>query len=319
MPRPRVLALLASLLLALALAPSRAAAAPVRTSVGVYVEQINAVDLKGGTFTVDFWIWFRFAKRDGASPLDSFELIGGRINSKTNVIKKSLPDGEEYAAARINATMHRVWNLRRYPFDRHPLEIAVEDSDLDLARSVFVADGPSQGVDADVAVSGWKTDGFEAEVTEHRYPSNYGDTSISKTADTKYSRYVARVWLARKSNALFLKSAFPLFVAVVVAWCAFFIRPKDASPRVSASVGALFAAAAGTVAINAQLPDLEYTTLTDRTVFTSLAMIAVSLLATVAALALHYAGKESAHRRLDRIGAFVFPTLYVLALVLVLR
>ena len=37
--------------------------------------------------------------------------------------------------------------------------------------------------------------------------------------------------------------------------------------------GALFAAAAGTVALNAQLPDLEYATLTDKTVFISLGMI----------------------------------------------
>lgn len=295
------------------------AAEPFRTTVGVYVDQVNAIDLKGGSYTIDFWLWFRFAKRDGPSPIDSFELMGGRINSKANVIKKTLPDGTEYAAARINATMQRVWDLRRYPFDRHPLEIVIEDSDLDVARNVFVPDGASQGIDADVAVQGWQVSALQGEVTNHLYPSNYGDTSVSATAEARYSRYVARVWVSRKSNALFLKSAFPLFVACIVAWCAFFIRPKDASPRVSASVGALFAAAAGTVALNAQLPDLEYATLTDKTVFISLGMIAGSLLATVAALALHYAGRESAHRRLDRIGAVVYPIVYVLLLVIVLR
>jgi hypothetical protein len=300
-------------------AAARASAEPSRTTVGAYVVQVNAIDLKGGSYTIDFWLWFRFAKRDGPSPIDSFELVGGRINSKTNVIKKVLPDGTEYAAARVNATIQRVWDLRRYPFDRHALEIAIEDSDLDVARNVFVADGASQGIDPDVAVQGWQLSRLDGEVVDHLYPSNYGDTSVSATAEGRYSRYVARVWVSRKSNALFLKSAFPLFVACIVAWCAFFIRPKDASPRVSASVGALFAAAAGTVALNAQLPDLEYATLTDKTVFISLGMIAGSLLATVAALAFHYAGNDAAHRRLDRIGAVVYPILYVVLLVLVLR
>lgn len=312
-----VVAALAALVLLLT-SGRASAAAPDKTTVGVYVDQVNGVDLKGGTFTIDFWIWFRFAPRLGPSPIDSFELIGGRINSKTNLIKKTLPDGNEYAAARVNATIQRVFDLRRYPFDKHPLEIVIEDSELDVARGVFVAD-TTGGVDPNVAVSGWRIDTFESEVNDHLYPSNYGDTSIAVNAEARYSRYVARVWATRKSNALFVKSTFPLFIAVIVAWCAFFIRPKDASPRVSASVGALFAAAAGTVAINAQLPELEYATFTDKTVFTSLGMIAVSLLTTVAALALHYAGKEQAHRRLDKIGAIVFPAVYAGLLLIVLR
>jgi hypothetical protein len=296
-----------------------ATAAPERTTVGVYIEQVTALDLKGSAFTVDFWIWFRHAPRAGASPIDTFELIGGRVNSKTNLIKKTLPDGNAYASARVNATIQRVWDLRHYPFDRHPLEIVIEDSELDEAKSVFVSDATSQGKDAAVQLSGWQIDGFGSEVTSHRYPSNYGDSSIAAGSDASFSRYVARVYATRRSSALYLKSVFPLFIAVLVAWCGFFIRPKDASPRVSVSVGALFAAAAGTVAINSQLPDIDYATLTDKTVFLSLAMISLSLIGTVCALGFHYADRERAHRRLDRVGAIVFPIVYVASLLILLR
>ena len=306
-------------LLSTSLFARTAAAAPERTTVGVYIEQVTSLDLKGSTFTVDFWIWFRHAPRGGASPIDTFELIGGRVNSKTNLIKKTLPDGNLYASARVNATIQRVWDLRRYPFDRHALEIVIEDSELDDAKSVFVSDPTSQGKDAAVQLSGWDIDGFGSEVTSHRYPSNYGDSTVAVGSEASFSRYVARVYATRKSSALYIKSAFPLFVAVLVAWCGFFIRPKDASPRVSVSVGALFAAAAGTVAINSQLPDIEYPTLTDKTVFLSLAMILLSLIGTVCALGFHYSDRERSHRRLDRVGSIVYPVVYLVSLLILLR
>lgn len=80
------------------------------------------------------------------------------------------------------------------------------------------------------------------------------------------------------------------------------------------SVGALFAAAAATVAINSQLPEITYATVADKTVFLAFGMIGVSLICSVIALGLHYAGREEAHRRVDRIGAVVFPVVFGLLL-----
>jgi hypothetical protein len=298
--------------------PRAAEAAAEPVSVGIYVTQVGSIDLKSNAFTVEFWIWFRGPHR-ATSPLDSFELIDGRVNSKTNVIKKTLPYGQDYAAVRVNATIHRQWDLHDYPFDDHDLVITVEDSDLDVTRSEFVPDAQSQGVDPDVVVSGWDVAGFDPRVDSHLYHSNYGDTSIAQTAESRYSRYIVTMHAKRKGSARFLKVAFALLIAVLVAWCAFFIRPKDASPRVSVSVGALFAAAAGTLAINSQLPDLNYATLIDKTVFLCLAMILLSLIGTVASLSLHYLGKEAQHRKLDKIGAVVFPLVFVTLFLAVVR
>jgi hypothetical protein len=305
--------------LALLAFPRRAVAAePQRTTIGIYVVQVGSIDLKNNNFAVDFWIWFRGPHRD-TSPIDSFEIVDGRVHSKGPVVKKQLEGGLDYAAVRISATIHRQWDLHRYPFDDHDLEIAIEDSDLDVGRSVFIPDHQSQGMDPAVVVAGWDLVGFEHEVGVHRYPSNYGDTSIATAAEASYSRYVVRMHARRTGAARFLKVAFPLFVAVLAAWCAFFIRPKDSGPRVAVSVGALFAAAAATVAINSQLPDISYATVSDRTVFLSFGMIAWSLLATVAALSFHYGGKEVTHRRIDAMGAATFPVVFALLLIFLVR
>ncbi len=302
----------------LVFAPRRAHAEPNRITVGIYVNQVSSLDLKANTFTVDFWIWFRSVAKS-ASPLDSFEVVGARINAKSNVIKKVLPDGQDYAAVRVNATIYRKWDLHRYPFDDHPLELVIEDGDLDASRSVYVADVTNQGLDPDVGVAGWSIDGFEHALVDHVYPSSYGDTSLGTNAEGHFSRYVLRLQARRHGSSRFLKIALPLFVSVLAAWCAFFIRPKDASPRIGVAVGALFAAAAGTVAINNQLPEIDYATMADRTVFLTFTMIGLSLVASVLVLSLNYAGREAAHRRVDKVGAVLFPALFAVLLVWVVR
>jgi hypothetical protein len=309
---------IAALVLIALFTSRRALAEPQRATIGIYVNQVANLDLKANTFTIDFWLWFRAAPQP-SSPIDTFEVIDGRINSKTNIIKKVLANGEHYAAARVNATIHRQWDLRRYPFDDHDLEVAIEDADLDATRCIFVIDAESSGKDPNVVVSGWDIEDLQHDVSAHYYPSNYGDLSIAPGPETRYSRYVARLHARRRGSARFLKVAFPLLVSVVIAWCAFFVRPKDAGPKVAVSVGALFAAAAGTVAINSQLPDINYATVIDLTVFLSLGMISVSLLATVASLSLHYAGKETMHRRVDTVCGALFPLVFALLLFLIVR
>ncbi len=291
---------------------------PVSSStVGVYVNQLASIDLKANQFTVDFWVWFRSTGR-AALPVDSFEIIDGKINSKTNIIKKKMPNGEDYGAARVNATIHQQWDLRRYPLDDHDLQIIIEDSEMDATRAVFVADAKGQGIDPRVSVSGWdvgRTLGHQ--VISHLYESNYGDLSISETAATHFSRYAVTLEAKRSNVGRFFKVLFALLISVLVSWCAFFIRPKDASPRVSVSVGALFAGAAGMIAINTQLPELSYSTLTDKTIFLCLGMILLSLIGTVASLTFNYQGNEAGWRRVDRIGGILFPVLFVVMLLVI--
>ncbi len=290
------------------------APAPTTTNIGVYINQVASIDLKNNQYTIDFWVWFRGPART-ISPVDTFEIIDGRINSKTNIIKKKMPDGQDYSAARVNATVHQHWDLRRYPLDNHKIALVIEDSEIDSSRGVFTVDPGSQGVDPSVAVSGWTIEPkLETHVVDHRYDSNYGDVSISESAETHFSRYEVLISANRSGFARYFKVVFVLLISVLVSWCAFFIRPKDASPRVSVSVGALFAGAAGMLAINAQLPDLNYMTLTDKTVFLCLGMILVSLIGTVASLTLNYLGKEKGWQRVDRFGSIAFPILFVVLL-----
>ena len=113
-------------MLCLALTARAAATPPDKVSVGMYVTEIYGINLKEGVFNIDAWVWFRAAP-GVPSPLDGFEIRGGRITSRTNLIKKTMPDRLLYTAARITATIHKRWDLHHFPFDDHQLAVHIED------------------------------------------------------------------------------------------------------------------------------------------------------------------------------------------------
>ena len=279
--------------------------------VGMYINQLPSIDLRMNQFTIDFWIWFRWRGPASENPADTFEIIGGRINARMNPIRRTLPDGFEYSAVRINATITEHWDLTRYPFDNHEVGIEIEDALHEEPLWRYVSDTENTGIDPDLLVSGWQVGDFQTAVSTHAYHSNYGDTTLAAHAESEYSRFTFTLNLQRVGGARFFKVFFALFIATLAAWCSFFIRPRDASPRVSVSVGGLFASAASSIAINNQLPDSNAITMADQVVFLSLGTILFCLLGTVLALYFHYNGEEEKHRRLDKASAAIVPVAFL--------
>lgn len=298
------------------LEPTGEEAAPTRPQhvvIGAYVNQIPLVDLKGNQFTIDFWLWCRW--RGGArNPLDNAELVGGRVVSRGNVVRRTLADGTEYAAARITATFNRAWDLSRFPFDDHVLTIVVEDAELPATELVYEVDHANSDVDPELVVSGWLVGDHTARTVEHVYQSNYGDPTLSLGPESRYARFELGVTLRRAGVARFFKVFFGLFVATLVSWAAFLFRPKEASSRVSVSIGALFAAAASSIAINAQLPDVNGITLADEIVFLCMSSILVGLVLSIVSLRVSDHPEAVLARRIDRAATLALPLVVLAAL-----
>jgi hypothetical protein len=299
----------------LALAATARADGPRKVVVGTYVNHIYGIDIKNSQFTIDFYIWFRW-EGDDLKPLDSFELSSGRIVSKSGVVQKKLGN-ERYACARIVATITKFWDLRRYPLDSHTLSLEVEDSEDDRTV-VYETDRENTGISPDLQVAGWVVKRHGSEITRHVYRTNYGDTSLAHDRESAYSRFLFDIDVARSGIGRFLKVFFGLFISVLISWCGFFVRPKESSPRVSLGVGATFAAAAVTVAINNSLPDTNAVTLADKLIMLTLAIIVASVAETITALTLFARGKEALQQKLDRLCQVAFPIGYVIALALII-
>jgi hypothetical protein len=290
---------------------------PGPTVVGIYLNHVFAVDVKGSSFTVDFYIWFRWKGEDW-HPLDSFELTNGRITSKTGVVKKQIGD-EHYVACRVLATITKFWDLRRFPLDSHTLSLEIEDSDQDTRSMVYQADEANAGISPELQLPGFIVKRSGGQVSTHVYHTNYGDTSFPSNRESSWSRYVFSVDVVRPGIGRFLKVFFGLFISVLISWCGFWVRPKESSPRVSLGVGATFAAAAVTVAINNSLPDTNDVTMADKLVMLTLGIIVASVAETILALFLFARGKERLQIGLDRACGILFPLFYLSMLLAIVK
>lgn len=306
-------ALAIALLLGLLALGARAAdAAPRTVMVGIYLNQVFATDLKANQFAADFYIWFDW-EGDDLQPVDSFELMNGRITSKSGLLRKKI-GSRNYAVVRCVATVTKVWDLRRYPLDSHVLTLEIEDSASDERGLRYVEDTENAGLSDTLEIPGWAIGMRSGSVARKVYRTNYGDRSMPSRGESAYSRYVFALDIARPGYGRFIKVLYGLFIAVVVSWGSFFVRPKDTSPRVSLGVGSAFAAAAFTVTINNVLPDTNALTMADKLVILALGSIVLTIAVSITSIRLFEFGREDLQQRVDRLAAILIPSVYLASL-----
>src|SRR3569623_2075365 len=59
---------------------------PRQVYIGMYVNQVDSVSLKDSQVAVDFHVWFRW-KGDDLKPVETFDVVNGKIGSKEDVVK----------------------------------------------------------------------------------------------------------------------------------------------------------------------------------------------------------------------------------------
>jgi hypothetical protein len=289
-----------------------ARAQPAQVAVGSYVNKIQDIDFRNNKYEVDFYLWFRW-KAEGRladfKPLESFEIINGKVENRSSVVEKKIGD-INYAAVRVNATMAETWNLAKFPFDSHRVRINIEDSTYTAADMVFVADTTNSALGDELNMSGWQASNFGTVIESKVYRSNYGDVSLPTDALSAYSRFVVTLDLERRSYGAAFKLLNIVLLAAAVAFLAFMVRPSDLDARFGMGVGALFAAAASAIIAASDVPESGRMTMADHTHTVALAVIFATLLVSTLCLKLEVSGREELAYRIDRICLVVFPVLF---------
>lgn len=277
---------------------------------GVYVNQIYASSLKDNQFSVDFWIWFRW-KGDNIKPVESFDLVNGRIESKESLYEDRI-EGLNYAALRVNAAITKFWDIRRFPLDNHILTLEIEDADNEEHKLKFIPDTENSAFDPGVQVPGWKMGKGWAKVHPHGYKTNYGDISLPTGNESVYSSFVYSIPIVRPGYGYFLKLFLTVFIATLIAFLAFAIKPTDLDPRFGVGIGAIFAAVASEYVVTSSLPDTNLITMADQLHILAIVFIFLSLLESTISLQILSRGHEKVSRRMDFISLILFPAAYIM-------
>ena len=89
---------------------------------GIDIVRLNRVDVKQGTFNVDFYLWMRFAgDDDGQTQVQFPALLDSGAFDPARPLQIGQEDGLNYRLYRINGDFKARYELHNYPFDAQQL------------------------------------------------------------------------------------------------------------------------------------------------------------------------------------------------------
>lgn len=332
----RFIAAVLAVLFVIPLIPSAAATAdtgPDKVTVGVFINDIQEIDLEADSFTIDFYLWFRW--KGDVDPTDSIEPMNsnGMQNTTTSetggVTGKPLypapldmPDGTKYMAFRYQGVFSRKMNLEKYPFDVQNLLVLFEDQNEDVRDLEFVPDTTPAAISPLVTMPGYEIGTPTLTVKPHRYPTNFGDLTAPR--DQKYSRITIAVPVSRDPLPYLVKIILPILIVILITSLIYILPARLEDARTGIGVTAMLTIVALQWTTDSNLPSVEYLTLLDLVYIVSLSYILIAMGYTVLASRRNMsevaeALSKSLDRRMGIISLITYVALIALTIVLYLN
>ena len=291
-----LLTLTAALVVPLGLpASANADTGPDKVTVGVFINDLQDIDLSSENFTADIYLWMRW-KNPNIVPSATIESMnsegtqnttssttGGLAGEPLYDAPVDMPDGSKYQVLRYQGVFSRKMNLKRYPFDTQVLEMVFEDKRGNTSKIEFVPDAnPITVNDAgSMSIPGYVLGAPSLTVAAHKYPTNFGD--VSAEAGTPYSRIIIALPVTRDVLPYLVKIVLPIFIVVLITSLIYLLPARLEDARTGIGVTAMLTIVALQWTSDASLPSVEYLTLMDMVYIISMVYILAAMTYTVLA------------------------------------
>lgn len=292
--------------------------APDTVKVGTYIISVHDINFHEKEYTVRFWLWFVYdnAAFDFSKQLD---IPNAKSIEPPEIICDSM-DGKAWVIMKMKCTMKENWSVEDFPFDEQHLKIQIENTLFDNRRLVFVPDTKGSRYDAKEAIDGWTINNFRVTRNDNDYETGFGDSSSDFQ---EFSTFTIGMDIERNAWGLFMKIFVGMYIAFLIAIVSFTPQPSELEPRFGLPVGGLFAAVGNKYIIDSVLPESSSFTLVDTLHAMTFFAIFMTLVVSALSLKLHDHGKFDKALSVNRIGAWIVITLYLLgnitAIILALR
>jgi hypothetical protein len=268
---------------------------PDTVTVGVFINDLQDIDLASENFTVDFYLWMRW-KNPAIDPSLTVEAMNSEgtqntTSSSTGGVSGEplydtpldMPDGSKYQVMRFQGVFSRKMNLEKYPFDTQVLEMVFEDKRTDTSRLEFVSDTTPVTVNDGPAMSipGYVLGTPSMTVVAHKYPTNFGD--VSKKPDTSYSRVIVALPVTRDVLPYVMKLVLPIFIVILITSLIYLLPARLEDARAGIGITAMLTIVALQWTTDASLPSVEYLTMLDLVYIVSMVYILAAMGYTVLA------------------------------------
>ena len=304
----------------LLVAASAGAAAPQRVEVGLYLSNINDIDLVAGTYTADFYMWFRWkGERDPTATVEFKNMVERWGTTERPLEEKPvvLPDGTKYQLIQYQGMFNNKFPLHAYPLDEQDILLEIEDLENTRSDIQYVPLVAESGFNPALRLPGWELAGHAFEVTDYRYPTRFG-LPESHQRTSAYSRLTYRLHLRRPLLSYTFKMLLPVVIVLASTFAIFWLAPDQIDSRVSIAVTGLLSAVALNITVVSNLPAVGYQVLVDKIYNLSYLVIFLALVATIWALRLHETGRAEDALRLDARCARALPLIFALGTALLI-
>jgi hypothetical protein len=254
--------------------PSRAEV----VTVGFYPVNIYGVDMSTSTFNYDGYVWFRW--RGEIDPTETLEFINAV--DKSSISKEFLydepqimPDGQKYQIMRIESQFFKPFPMADFPLDKHELTITIEDSLRGIDQLVYEIDQADTRFSRNLAIAGWKLNGWKSSTSINDYGSNFGDTGAAQAS--RFAQLNFSVKIARPESYFVWKLLLPLIIVLCGAWIALLLNPILTETRAALPASALLTTVFLQQSYNGALPETGGLVLLDKIYVTGYILIVLTL------------------------------------------
>lgn len=257
-------------------------AAPEKVIIGMHINEIQGIDMRSNSYSLDFYIWFRWTNPE-INPWESLEFMNSfepENHVRTPIYDEPLkmPDGSLYMVLRERGKFSSKFPLHQFPFDNQQLEILVEDSVSDIEKLLYVPDTTTRApvtVNAGITLPGFTigTPGMKAET--FYYDTTFGDLNYQE--GTSYSRARFSIPLNRPQLAMAIKIFLPIVLILICTAMVYFVHPFYIEGRLGVVITALLTLVALQLTSASSLPDVDYLLLTDKIYILSYLFIILTL------------------------------------------
>lgn len=235
---------------------------------GIDVNQVGRVDPSKGTFSADFYLWFRYAGDDQVLEVDlNAATEKSPYDPKTPLLAKEI-DGLKYRLYRVKGEFKSTFDFHDYPFDEQSLMLRLANPHLTREQAIYAIDTfglrlprPHGGVSELRPLANWNFTAIRYIPDTLRSTSTRGHPgAFHGEFETEFSGFDVAIGVQRKALVFVVKTLLPLLLLVLVVYTTLHFPVSLTKERLTIAISAMLASAVLLTAINLQLTDVGYTT-----------------------------------------------------------
>jgi len=271
---------------------------------GVDINRLSRIDVRQGSFNVDFYLWMRYGGDDDAPAHVEFPRMMDKAGfDPGRALKAGKEDGLNYRLYRLIGDFKANYDLHDYPFDVQQLLVRFQNAQQRRELVTYVIDTFGLRLAANNLPEGkgdspyrdlqlWHFLGLRYFVDSFSIDSTLGLPSYFETrARTEYAAFNTAMFMRRKFRVFIFKTLLPLFLLVSVVFATMFFSPSLLKEQVTIPVTGILTSAVLLIAMSNQLPDIGYTVSIELVFYIFFGLCLVTMVSAFLADRLRTAGK----------------------------